>query len=307
MYLFTLVLAFFAPILVHGKNETNVTLDSDAEWFSHAMSGRIVNGTKAALQQFPYQVSLRRSYSGRHFCGGSLITELHVLTAAHCMFIDYSQIQPWSILVVAGELMLNQSTPTGQRKGVDRIYVHPEFDHDTLHNDHTILVLSGRFKMTENVNVIPLPTRPTEAETICKLSGWGHPDEDSDEVTNDLMYIDLPLLDIGTCRKLLINVSELPSGMLCAGYIEGLKDACQGDSGGGMVCNGVLTGVVSGGYGCARPGYPGTYADVYYYKTWTTNIIKEAFSAKQQISGAKTILNSSLFSTVVFVVLLIVC
>ncbi|CAK9795055.1 Serine protease 1 [Anthophora plagiata] len=220
---------------------------------------------------------------------------------------DDSQIQPWSILVVAGELMLNQSSPTGQRRGVKSIYVHPEFDHETLHNDHTVLVLKERFKMTANVNIIPLPTRPTEALTICKLSGWGHPNEDSDEVTNDLMYIDLPLLDIRTCRKLLINVSELPPGMLCAGYVEGLKDACQGDSGGGMVCNGVLTGVVSGGYGCARPGYPGTYADVYYYKTWTTNIVNEAFSGKLEMSEAKAILNSPLFSVVLFIVLLIVC
>ncbi|KAL6422856.1 hypothetical protein ACFW04_010409 [Cataglyphis niger] len=59
--------------------------------------------------------------------------------------------------------------------------------------------------------------------------------------------------------------------MFCAGYLEGGKDSCQGDSGGGMVCNGVLTGIVSGGEGCAQPRLPGVYADIFYYVDWIAN------------------------------------
>ncbi|XP_017791856.1 PREDICTED: trypsin-1-like [Habropoda laboriosa] len=308
MHPFALVLAFIAPILVRGENETTPAIDEDAEWINYGMSGRIVNGTMAALQQFPYQVSLRRSYSERHFCGGSLITDRHVLTAAHCMFIDQAQIQPWSITVVAGEIKLNESTWSGQKRGVDKIYVHPRFDHETLHNDHTVLVLHAKFIMTASVNTVPLATSPPVPGTMCQLSGWGHPDEDAIEVTNDLMYIDLPLLDTVTCRTLLENVTELLSGSFCAGYVEGQMDACQGDSGGGMICNGVLTGVVSGGYGCARPGFPGTYADVFYYKSWTNSIVQQgALPAKLQDSSRAKILDSPLFSIVIFTVLLLLC
>lgn len=117
------------------------------------------------------------------------------------------------------------------------------------------------------------------------------------------MYVDLPILSTKQCRELLKNVTDLPEGMYCAGYIEGGRDACQvmciilnyiyilhyilyfishdrrilwclifqiyqGDSGGGMVCNGVLTGIVSGGNGCALPGFPGVYADVFHYLDW---------------------------------------
>lgn len=60
----------------------------------------------------------------------------------------------------------------------------------------------------------------------------------------------------------------MTEGMICAGYQEGGRDACQGDSGGPLVCGGELAGVVSHGYKCAEPGFPGIYADVAYYRDW---------------------------------------
>ncbi|XP_047371099.1 trypsin-2-like [Vespa velutina] len=258
----------YETIAIEGER---VSLYDDVEITSYNITGRIVNGTKAAVGQFPHQVSLRRTWSGNHFCGGSVISEKFVLTAAHCMYLNKIPIKPWTIVVVGGEMQLDHTTKTGQNKGVQDILLHPKFDQDTYENDIAILQLKMPFKFTAQLKPIPLAEDQVLPGTICQVSGWGYPAENVPHVTNDLMYVDLPILSTEVCRNLLVEVTKLPPGMFCAGYIEGLKDACQGDSGGGMVCNGVLMGIVSAGEGCARPKFPGIYTDVLYYKHWIKN------------------------------------
>ncbi|XP_015174543.1 PREDICTED: trypsin-2-like [Polistes dominula] len=252
-----------------SKSETtNVYFDT--EMINYNISGRIVNGTKAAISQFPHQVSLRRSWSGNHFCGGSIVSEHIILTAAHCMYRNDEVILPWTVMVVGGEMQLDRMTKAGQKRGVREIIVHQQFNPKTYQNDIAILQLKVPFKFTPQLKPIQLPKDQVPPGTICQVSGWGYPSEDFPIVTNDLMYVDMPILSMENCRKLLENVTNLPPGMYCAGYIDGLKDACQGDSGGGMVCDGVLMGIVSAGEGCARPKLPGIYTDVLFYKHWIT-------------------------------------
>lgn len=241
---------------------------SPGEMMPFSLTGRIVNGTKAVLKQFPHQVSLMRSWSQAHFCGGSLISTTLVLTAGHCMFLSGSAIQPWTITVVGGIVNLINETSTRQKSSVASIRIHPEFDLQNLYNDVAILQLSESFTFTPELHSVPLTGNPPVPNTICQVSGWGYPSSDIPIVSPDLMYVDLPIRSVKECRELLENVTDLPSGMYCAGYLEGGKDACQGDSGGGMICNGVLTGIVSGGEGCAEPRMPGVYADVFHYLDW---------------------------------------
>ncbi|XP_076165459.1 trypsin-2 isoform X2 [Ptiloglossa arizonensis] len=266
MLLLPLVFVLLSWTGVHGSEQNVITPVLD--WENYELRGRIVNGTKAVSKQFPYQVSLRRSYNSKHFCGGTLIDEYYILTAAHCMYMDGGRLLPWTITVVAGELKLNKETSTGQKRGVDAIYVHSGFDESTLQNDIALLALKKPFLLTEEVMVAPLTTQPLIPDTVCQVAGWGYPSVDYPVVSNDLMYIDLPILSRAQCKQLLVNVTNLPPGMFCAGYIEGQRDACQGDSGGGMVCNGQLTGIVSGGEGCAFPRLPGVYSSVFYFEDW---------------------------------------
>ncbi|XP_016914980.1 trypsin-like isoform X1 [Apis cerana] len=290
------------------KPETNSNPNSEIKWTIYDLTGRIVNGSKASLRQFPYQVSLRETHSYVHFCGGSLIHEKYILTAAHCMFDESIQIQPWMITVVAGELQLWQPTSTGQRRGVEKINVHPNFNSVTLENDITILTLKISFKLTPEVNIAPLTDHTPIPTTICQVAGWGYPNENYPVTSEDLMFVDLPLMSRDLCKELLKNITDFPPGMICAGYMEGQKDACQGDSGGGMICNGELTGIVSGGNGCARPRTPGVYTDIYFYINWIAEITEEDTFLKKKMaikdeSGMEQVMASMILPSIAFFIL----
>ncbi|XP_050452551.1 serine protease 1-like [Cataglyphis hispanica] len=269
---FALLLVFLTFLyFAHGLSLVEISINRNVESKSFGLTGRIINGTKATLRQFPHQVSLMRSWNQNHFCGGNIISSKLILTAAHCMYLNNIVIQPWMIIVVGGTLKLNEYPSTRQERGVESIAIHPQFDITTLYNDVAVLQLLVSFELSPEVNYIPLPGNPPVPETICQVSGWGYTAEDVPIVSNDLMYVNLPIRSTEECRELLVNVTDLPTGMLCAGYLEGGKDSCQGDSGGGMVCNGILTGIVSGGEGCAQPRLPGIYADIFHYMDWISN------------------------------------
>lgn len=85
-----------------------------------------------------------------------------------------------------------------------------------------------------------------------------------------LRYVDVPIVNYSTCRTWLeaFLPKNEPPGSICAGYEEGMRDACQGDSGGGLMCDGFLVGITSWGRLCGSPKSPGFYADVYYHADW---------------------------------------
>lgn len=78
----------------------------------------------------------------------------------------------------------------------------------------------------------------------------------------------MPVVNQEACGKAYEDFGGITDRMICAGHTEGGKDACQGDSGGPLVAEGKLIGIVSWGYGCARPNYPGVYSRVAVARDW---------------------------------------
>ncbi|KAM9852074.1 uncharacterized protein ACBR49_005182 [Aulostomus maculatus] len=223
---------------------------------------RVVGGYQCDPHSRPWQVSLNLGY---HFCGGSLINDQWIISAAHCWQNPFSQI------AIVGDHHIWMQEGTEQYMSVAAIYWHQSYDYQTLDYDIMLMKLTHPVTVNSYVQPVALPKScPTPGE-MCMLSGWGN--IYSDQVFNPfyLQCVEIPILSNMECENAYPGM--ITDRMVCAGYLEGGKDACQGDSGGPLVCNGVLQGVVSWGQGCALPNYPGVYTKVCSLLSWINDTL----------------------------------
>ncbi|XP_075158866.1 trypsin-2-like [Haematobia irritans] len=258
---------------------------SDLLRFFNDQGPRIINGTGAFLNNTKHQVSIRRRlndgyfFGTGHICGGSLISENVVLCAAHC-FVDQvayngSYLPDTDFIVVMGNLdrfVQNNNTLIFDVKKIVK-YWDP-FNLSTFDNDLVLLMLNDSVPVNHTtVEPIVLNEGPMEAGTVCQVTGWGNTEQG---YTSDvLMTVDVPYIPYEECRNKTEYSTLIHENMLCAGYMEGERDACQGDSGGPLVCDGRQAGIVSWGSGCALPAKPGVYTNVAYHKDWILEKVKE--------------------------------
>uniref|UniRef100_A0A674D833 trypsin n=1 Tax=Salmo trutta TaxID=8032 RepID=A0A674D833_SALTR len=204
---------------------------------------KIVGGYECKAYSQPHQVSLN---SGYHFCGGSLVNENWVVSAAHCY---KSRVE-----VRLGEHNIQVTEGSEQFISSSRVIRHPNYSSYNIDNDIMLIKLTC-----------------CSAHQLCPR--WHHVYRlwmgQHHEFYNKLQCLNIPILSYSDCNNSYPGM--ITNAMFCAGYLEGGKDSCQGDSGGPVVCNGELQGVVSWGYGCAEPGNPGVYAKVCIFNDWLTS------------------------------------
>ncbi|KAK9751337.1 Trypsin [Popillia japonica] len=223
------------------------------EPFSPRLDGRIVGGSSVDISKHPYQVSLL--LLGSHVCGGAIISEKYVVTAAHCTYRTSTE----AFSVRVGSSIRNSG---GTVVKVEAIYQHPNFDYFTVDYDISVLSLSSSLNFDSNIAAIKLPSENQEfaAGIESVVTGWGDTAQGGPSA-DQLQAVRVPLVSLSDCQAA-YSPYNITDRMLCAGIKEGGKDACQGDSGGPLVIDDVLVGVVSWGIGCAQPEYPGVYASV---------------------------------------------
>lgn len=104
----------------------------------------------------------------------------------------------------------------------------------------------------------------------CTIIGWGSTEDGKDDPWPRLQKAEIPIVSFDQCQKSYINISQpLTENMFCAGFIEeGGVDSCVGDSGGPVVINGTLVGIISWAHNCAEPQFPGVNTVVANFLDW---------------------------------------
>jgi len=233
---------------------------------------RIVGGHEAEKHEYPWQVGLVWRNRRRPMCGGTLISSNHVLTAAHCTVRRGTELQlPASTFqVLLGEHNIRDRE--FNRVDIAEIINHPDyksFPRSHEENDYAILRLANPVPFTKKVSPACLPAdlSATYAGVRATTTGWGALIQGGPS-PNVLQEVDVTVITNAKCKS--AYGGRISSNMLCAKDTG--KDSCQGDSGGPIIApeNGrqALIGVVSWGWGCANPRYPGVYARVTEQMDW---------------------------------------
>ncbi|XP_073833449.1 serine protease SP24D-like [Musca autumnalis] len=219
---------------------------------------RIVGGNRAAEGQFPHQVLLRSKTGG--MCGGSIISEYYILTAAHCVASGTppETNSPSSIIVKAGSTQILRD---GKMLPVSEIIVHP--DYESMQNDIALVKLENPLQFSETIKPISLATEdPPEGASVV-ITGWGNVREGGSK-SNDLLYTTLTAVSHEKCNELVGSASE---SRICLAH-RGVNGACDGDSGGPAVYDGKLVGVTNFVYDTCASSIPDGYASVAHYRDW---------------------------------------
>ncbi|XP_065200851.1 clotting factor G beta subunit-like isoform X2 [Planococcus citri] len=253
-----IILAFFREISSIANDSelySNFSDSSCGKYFEKY--SRIVGGSKAAPNEFPWIVSIK--HRGSHICGGVIVNKKWVITAAHC-FCRENGVQ--NILI-------------------SKIKIHFGYACNKLENDIALLEMDRDISwLNADPACFPVDGKSeflNFSRTNGIAAGWGATNEDfsKGKMPVILHKVQLPILQNDECQRWYNSQNKtlyLRKSQMCAGYEKGGKDTCWADSGGPlMVRRGVkmvVVGIVSTGIGCARASLPGIYTRLSEFMNW---------------------------------------
>ncbi|MEW2613303.1 serine protease [Streptomyces sp. NPDC047880] len=231
----------------------------------------VIGGFPVEVSQSPWTVALssRDRFGGTRagqFCGGVAVGRTTVLTAAHCLDENVlgrppERVRDLKVIVGRTDLLADRD---GQEIDVRRTWVNPAYDGISNAGDFAVLTLAEPIQGESIITMAAGGDPAYTAGETATVYGWGDI-SGAGEYPDSLRAARVRVLPDALCEEAYPGGSEGTydaTGMLCAGEVEGGRDACQGDSGGPLVAQGRLIGLVSWGIGCGQAGNPGVYMRV---------------------------------------------
>ncbi|XP_066503408.1 mast cell protease 1A-like [Hoplias malabaricus] len=219
----------------------------------------IVNGTVAKPHSRPYMVSVQGN--GEHACGGFLVSDLFVMTAAHCWKIGLDKAEVTAV-IGAHDLKSNDF----ERIAVKEHHIHPEFYYPAPSNDIMLLKLGKSTEKSKNAAKISISKLSQGMDRSCSVAGWGRI---KTKGTASSVLLETNIAVYKHCERYW-NYTNI----LCAGGDKG--GFCQGDSGGPLVCDNKAVGIASFTEkdNCDNPTKPNAYTNISAFMSWIEKIIE---------------------------------
>ncbi|KAL1124423.1 hypothetical protein AAG570_001051 [Ranatra chinensis] len=263
----------------HGGPPGSKSTTCNCGWANKAQT-RIVNGVETKINEFPFMAAIIDRVQKYQFCGGSIITAYHALTAAHCTIRYVLNGNPISI-VIGDHNLYNEETSATKTIDVERIIQHENYIRKTLKHDISLLLLAEKIEFNQLVG--PVCISPVQLEIpkqYVKIIGWGNlkwrgPSPDV------LQKVNVRVLHRNSCNRVFSIVAEENPTQICTYASQ--KSACQGDSGGPVVWldpetnRYVQVGLVSFGTICADRN-PTVHTDVPAYYNWIQENIEGTYT-----------------------------
>lgn len=231
-------------------------------------AGRVVGGTDAGVNSAPFIVSFQQN--GIHYCAGSILNQNWVVTAAHCLA---SSAQVMSSTLVAGSILVAGTASTTQKRSINYFVVNDLYLGGTSPYDIGLVYTKTPFQWTAAVAAVKLPSSGTAPTGSATLYGWG-----SISTTNTAVYpktlqvATVSIIPLTSCESALgTKGADVHSTNLCTGPLTSRIGICTSDSGGPLVQNNVLIGIVSWGkLPCGQSNSPSVFVQVSSFVTWIT-------------------------------------
>ncbi|CAD0195007.1 unnamed protein product [Chrysodeixis includens] len=233
-------------------------------------SQRIIGGSTTNISNYPMMAALLFSWTNsghRQSCGGTILNNRAVLTAAHCTIGD--PVSRWRIRV--GSTNANSG---GSVHNSQQIINHPNYNSRTYDHDVAVVRISGTFSFNNNVRAgsIAGSNYNLGDNQVVWATGWGRTSANGSG-SEQLRHVQVWTVNQNTCNQRYQSIGmSITANMLCSGWLDvGGRDQCVGDSGGPLFHNRVVVGVCSWGESCALARFPGVNARVSRYTSWIQN------------------------------------
>lgn len=247
----------------------------------------IVGGSEAQPDTWPWQVAVLNSKK-QLICGGTIISNEFILTAAHCVTSK--------LMIVAGEYNLaDKDSEDRQERIVSRVFKHPQYNKKNVDNDIALLKLERPLDLSRTVWPACLPDQGEELdpETNATILGWGatrylrqadgKPQVERDDMLREAR---VPVVDFEDCKRSYGDFLKTHH-VVCAGYKEGQIDSCAGDSGGPLLVERetrwYVYGVTSFGDECGKEGKYGIYSKTSNYINWIKRVVAKGTTSRLSV------------------------